>query len=173
MSRGYMLRSKRDDWRTPPEVIDVVREAFRGSIDLDPCGNRYSLVGAKKQLLLSKGEDGLVTEWKGRTFVNPPFSSGKLWLAKAASSPRAETILLMPARVDTKAFHEHGVKADAVAFWKGRITFVGAPASAPFPVMFLYWGAEPNLFVGAFSRHAAIYTLTLGVSSRINVVQSS
>jgi len=156
VSRGYMLRSKRDDWRTPPEVIAVVKEAFGGTIDLDPCGNRYSLVGAKKQYLLSRGEDGLDAEWHGRVFVNPPFSNAKDWLEKAACSTHAETLLLMPARVDTRSFHKFGVTANAFAFWKGRSTFVGGKASAPFPVVFLYWGGHVERFILAFEPHGFV-----------------
>lgn len=160
MSRGYMLRSKRDDWRTPPEVIAVVKEAFRGSIDLDPCGNRYSLVGPKKQFLLSRGEDGLKLPWEGRVFVNPPFSDGAAWLDKAATTWAEggdfECIMLMPARVDTKAFHRSGATADAICFWKGRVTFVGAKASAPFPTMFMYWGDRSAAFREAFCPHGFV-----------------
>jgi hypothetical protein len=154
-----MLRSKRDDWRTPQNIVDVVYEAL-GDVELDPCGNRHSLVGARKQYLLSKGEDGLVLPWRGRVFVNPPFSSGAAWLDKAATCWAAggdfECIMLMPARVDTKAFHRSGTTADAICFWKGRLTFVGAPASAPFPTMFMYWGDRPGLFAEVFSKHGHV-----------------
>jgi site-specific DNA-methyltransferase (adenine-specific) len=157
--RGYMLRSKNDNWRTPQNVVDVVRKAFGGPIDLDPCGGWYSLVGAGKQYLLSKGQDGLALPWVGNVFVNPPFSTSKHWVAKAVSEAATDVdlILLLPARVDTKAFHEKIARSvDLIAFWKGRITFVGAPASAPFPVMFCYWGTHPRRFSAAFEKHAFI-----------------
>jgi site-specific DNA-methyltransferase (adenine-specific) len=150
-----MLRSKNDNWRTPPEVVKVVRHALGGVIDLDPCGNRHSLVGADKQYLLSKGQDGLRLPWKGRIFINPPFSSSGLWVAKAvqefALGDGLELIMLLPARVDTRSFHEYiAPSVTGVCFWKGRISFVGAKASAPFPTMFCYWGEDLVQFAEAF-----------------------
>lgn len=154
MSRGYIARSKRNDWRTPRNVLDVVEEAL-GTIDLDPCGNKRSLVGAREQYLLSRGEDGLRFPWKGRVFVNPPFDNVSGWMEKAAlegTNVKTEIVFLMPARTDTKAWHRWATAADAICFWKGRIRFVGAKASAPFPTAFLYWGSRLNRFRDAFSK---------------------
>jgi phage N-6-adenine-methyltransferase len=156
--RGYMLRSKNDYWRTPKNVVDAVKEAFGGQIDLDPCGAVKSLVGARKQYLLSRGEDGLKLPWEGKIFVNPPFSTSRFWVKRAAEEvlgdDSKELIMLLPARVDTKSFHEVIVPSvDLICFWKGRLTFVGAPASAPFPVMFCYWGPRWDAFKDAFHSH--------------------
>lgn len=48
----YMpVKADTEDWNTPPELLEVVREVL-GDIDLDPCGNPWSRVGAKRQVWL-------------------------------------------------------------------------------------------------------------------------
>ena len=82
MSGGYIAKAARTDWLTPGEVVDVVEEAFGGRVDLDPCGNKHSLVGARHQYLLPH-KDGLHSPWMGKVFVNPPFDNVGDWLEKA------------------------------------------------------------------------------------------
>ena len=161
--RGYMQRSQRDDWRTPPEVVSVVREALGGRIGLDPCAPRDpGHIIAKGNLAGPEGSpaDGLRQTWRGTVFVNPPFSRLKKWAAKCAAEGAigAEVILLLAARTDTVAWHEHIASATLVCLWRGRIRFVGAKWEAPFPVAFAYWGRRPALFHAAFAPRGMIVT---------------
>lgn len=59
-------------------------------------------------------------------------------------------IALLPARVDTKWFR-YAWEADALCFWYGRLTFLGAEANAPFPSVFAYWGKHRYRFAAAFA----------------------
>lgn len=43
--------------------------------------------------------------------------------------------MLIPARTDTKAFHEYIYGKAEIRFLKGRLRFVGATYNAPFPSM--------------------------------------
>jgi site-specific DNA-methyltransferase (adenine-specific) len=163
-----MLRSARVDWRTPPEVVAVVRQAFGGRIDLDPCAPpdpAHTI--AKGNLAGPAGSpaDGLAAEWHGSVYVNPPFGDLAAWAAKCAAEARggAEVILLLPARTDTAYWHDHVATASLVCFWRGRLRFVGAPASCPFPVAFAYWGPRPALFHAAFSKFGMV--IASGASS--------
>lgn len=147
---GYMPRAAKSDWRTPPEVVDLVRAALRGRIDLDPCANREALagglIGEKRNIFGPPDASGLEEPWSGRVFVNPPFDELGAWAAKCRREHElhgCEVVLLMPARTDTAYWHEHVSTANAVCFWRGRIRFVGAPAAAPFLVALAYWGAWP------------------------------
>ena len=156
MSRAYIARSKRNDWLTPEGILHLVRGAFAGQIELDPCGNRKSLVRAKRQYLLSCKEDGLMLPWRGKVFVNPPFADVGTWLYKASIEAErigGEIIFLMPSRTDTKAWQEVVPTAQAVCFWKGRIRFVGAPASAPCPTALIYWGRNASRFNRVFAPY--------------------
>jgi hypothetical protein len=158
MARGYMLRSQRGDWRTPPDVVDVVREALGGAIDLDPCAS--STPGAIPLADVNAPEvlDGLSMPWAGRVYVNPPFGELAAWSAKCAEEAKrgAEVILLLPARTDTAYWHDHLGSASLICFWRGRMKFVGAPASCPFPVALAYWGRRPALAHAAFAPRGMV-----------------
>lgn len=47
--------------------------------------------------------------------------------------------------------------ADAVCFWRGRLSFVGSPGPAPFASALVYWGENPHRFIDAFHGAGAIW----------------
>ncbi|MEH7246485.1 DNA N-6-adenine-methyltransferase [Neobacillus niacini] len=49
------------------------------------------------------------------------------------SSKGATVVCLIPARTDTKYWHDYVMKADEIRFVKGRLKFGGSKNSAPFP----------------------------------------
>lgn len=142
-----------EHWNTPEVVLAVIR-GILGEIDLDPCHNDGSIVGAHHTR--TKTQDGLAVPWSSgefarapgrpvRVFANPPYGRhlGD-WFAHAVegAAEGAEIVLLVPSRTDVEWFHRWGAQADAVCFWAGRITFKGAPAPAPFPSALIYYGSE-------------------------------
>ena len=149
-----LLTSNRGDWNTPQNVLDLVRAV--GTIGLDPCSNAGSIVGATASLNgRDETDSGLTCSWRcdRLAFLNPPYGReiGK-WLAKCSeeASRGAEIIALLPARPDTAWWQDHAAKADAICFWRGRLTFLGAPSPAPFPSAVVYWGVRPYRFADAF-----------------------
>ena len=50
------------------------------------------------------------------------------------------TVVLIPAKTDTKAWHKYVMKADYVQFIEGRLNFVGGNSSAPFPSCIVIFG---------------------------------
>lgn len=165
---GHIATSKRDTWCTPPSVLAPVRETFGGTIDLDPCWNPNAitepLVGFDYE---RRGEDGLTQPWdfilgcRTRVFVNPPFGRAlPAWVDKAIAEARkgAEIIMLLPAAVDTKHFRRVAETASEIAFWRGRIRFLGAAQGAPMACALAYWNPRspviptgPTRFERAFS----------------------
>jgi hypothetical protein len=161
-ARAYIPPAKTVDWRTPAHVVEVVREALGGRITLDPCASTSApeaeWIG---EVNVHEDGNGLGVNWWGRVYVNPPYSDNAAWIAKCASEAKrqgVEIIALIPARVDTKYWHEHAATAQAVCFWKGRLRFVGAESSAPFPVAFIYWGKNAERFASVFSKYGLVYT---------------
>ena len=70
---GHIAESDSVEWCTPQWIIDGVKEAFGGVIDLDPCSNSSSIVGALNSYSLPN-KNGLAEPWNGNNvFVNPPF----------------------------------------------------------------------------------------------------
>lgn len=68
-------------------------------------------------------------------YCNPPYGReiGK-WVKKAAESDTT-VVMLLPARTDTKWFHEYIYGKAEVRFIKGRLKFGDSKNSAPFPSM--------------------------------------
>jgi hypothetical protein len=156
MSRGYMLRSARGDWRTPTEIIEALHLMWDGAPDLDPCSpvDPPHIAGTR----FTAEDDGLSQPWTGRVYVNPPFGDLDAWSAKCAAEAKegAEIVLLLPARTDTRYWHAHVSTAKAICFLRGRLKFVGASASCPFPTALVYWGPRPWLFHRVFAARGMV-----------------
>lgn len=158
-----LFTSARQNWCTPNEILELVRKfTYKGQIDFDPCDSPLSLVGSVEHCYGFDDRDGLKESWRGKGLVwcNPPYDQVKEWVHKAAeefSRPPAnydeqddQLFVLVPARTDTKWF-KNLLMADKLCFLFGRLKFVGAPSSAPFPSVIAYWGPSPSKFVSVFT----------------------
>lgn len=151
-----LMSSRRQDWRTPKVVLDLVRQV--GPIALDPCTDSDNPTGA----LMFATTNGLSLPWHsskpfggGLVFCNPPYSrSLRDWSEKCVMEANlgAEIIALVPARTDTMWWSVMTV-ANAFCFWRGRLRFEGAPASAPFPSALVYFGRRTFLFGRVFGPY--------------------
>lgn len=126
--------SKSDDWSTPQDLFDSLNKEF-GPFHLDPCANSGN---TKCDRYFDKQTDGLKQDWSySRVFMNPPYGReiGK-WVKKAYEERLKGSVIvcLLPARTDTKWFHEYCMKGE-VRFLKGRLKFGGHKNPAPFPSM--------------------------------------
>ena len=128
-----MFSSKTDLWATPRDFFDRLNDEFR--FTLDPCTNG---VNAKCSKFYTEKENGLVQDWSGeRVFMNPPY--GRVigdWIRKAYEEGAKENtivVALIPARTDTKYWHDYVMKADEIRFVKGRLKFGDSKNAAPFP----------------------------------------
>ena len=127
-----MFSSKRDDWETPWELYRRLDEEF--GFTLDACATPEN---AKCKRFFAPADDGLAQAWTGVVWCNPPYGReiGK-WVAKAYEASRggenATVVCLLPARTDTAWWHDYCAKGE-VRFLRGRVKFVGAKSSAPFP----------------------------------------
>lgn len=136
-----LFSSDSAEWSTPDSLMDELRKEF--SFDLDVCATKQN---AKCEKFYDYRADGLKQPWIGTCWCNPPYGRNiGLWVAKAAQEARkgATVIMLLPARTDTRYFHDHiwdtekhttrpGVK---LRLLKGWLKFGGSKNSAPFPSM--------------------------------------
>ena len=53
-------------------------------------------------------------------------------------------VMLIPARTDTKAFHEYIYGKAEIRFIRGRLRFSGMNSSAPFPSMVVVYRGHNN-----------------------------
>jgi site-specific DNA-methyltransferase (adenine-specific) len=126
--------SATDDWATPQRFFDCLNREFK--FTLDPCASEAN---AKCERFFTKEQNGLSKSWRGeRVFCNPPYGRviGR-WARKAyRSRDKAEVIvMLLPARTDTKWFHDFIYGKAEIRFLRGRLRFGNAKALAPFPSM--------------------------------------
>lgn len=133
MNTDVMFSSKTDMWETPQDFFDELNDEF--SFTLDVAASDHN---AKCYHYYTKHEDGLKMPWHGVVWCNPPYGReiGK-WVKKAYFEAILGTtvVMLIPARTDTKWFHDYILGKAEVRFIRGRLKFGGSKNSAPFPSM--------------------------------------
>jgi len=127
MTYKLILSSDYQDWATPQSLVQWIETYFSipGGFDLDVCATSSS---AKCGEYFTAEENALTKNWKGDCWMNPPYNDQETWLNyawKMTHEIKASSVYcLIPARTDTKLFHELIMKrASAVYFIKGRIHF--------------------------------------------------
>jgi hypothetical protein len=149
---GAATSSNYHGWTTPPEVLEVLYPIVGGSFDLDPCSPVRRGPGApvRAKARYTAQDDGLSRPWRGRSvFLNPPYGRELgAWMAKARGehlSGRAGLIVaLVPARTDTRWWHDSVIGEADVWLLKGRLSFGDGTAAAPFPSAIVVWGATDD-----------------------------
>ena len=133
MNKEVMFSSKTDLWATPQEFFDELDREFHFTLDV--CAIHSN---AKCERYYSPIENGLLQGWKGVVWCNPPYGReiGK-WVEKAYYShlEGVKVVMLLPARTDTKWFHDFIYHKAEIRFVKGRLKFGDSQNSAPFPSM--------------------------------------
>jgi phage N-6-adenine-methyltransferase len=141
--------SATDLWATPQDFYDRLHAEF--NFALDPCSDGTN---NKCWRYMTAEEDGLKQSWAPHTtFMNPPYGCviGD-WLRKAyeESLKGATVVCLIPARTDTKYWHDYVMKSAEIRFVKSRLYFGDGTGRAPFPsavVVFKPGINEPKLSV--------------------------
>lgn len=130
MNTDVMFSSRADLWATPQGFFDELDEEFH--FDVDVCALAEN---AKCRSFYTPDVDGLKQVWEGTVWCNPPYGReiGQ-WVKKAAESGTT-VVMLLPARTDTRWFHEYIYGKAEIRFVKGRLKFGDGKNSAPFPSM--------------------------------------
>lgn len=125
-----MMSSNTGEWATPQAFFDGLDAEFHFVVDV--CATDRN---AKCGTYYSPGIDGLKQTWKGPCWMNPPYGReiGK-WVKKAAECGEL-VVALLPARTDTRWFHDHIYSKAEIRFVRGRLKFGDGKNSAPFPSM--------------------------------------
>lgn len=133
-----MMTSSSDEWTTPSRLFRALDRRF--GFELDPAATKEN---ALCPMFFTEAESGLVKSWKPwRVFVNPPYShvADWMWKCKDESEKGCPLICaLIPARTDTRWWHDFVKTADLIHFLKGRLKFGDGAGSAPFPSALAFW----------------------------------
>ena len=128
-----LFSSKSVVWETPQDLFDKLNAEFH--FDLDVCALPEN---AKCERYYAPEDDGLSQPWNGVCWCNPPYGRtiGK-WVQKAYETfaGGGTVVMLLPARTDTKWFHEYIYNKAEIRFIKGRLKFGNSKNAAPFPSM--------------------------------------
>lgn len=118
-------------WETPQEFFDELDAEFGFTVDV--CANADN---AKCERFYSEADDGLSQNWDEEVvWCNPPYGRQiKDWVRKA-SETRGTVVMLLPARTDTRWFHDYIYGKAEIRFIRGRLKFGGSVNNAPFPNM--------------------------------------
>lgn len=137
MVNKALLTSLTDEWETPQDLFEELDSEFHFTLDV--CANAQNHKCAQ---YYTKADDGLKMPWGGVIWCNPPYGRevGK-WVEKCANY-HGLAVMLLPARTDTRWFHEFIYNKAEVRFIKGRLKFGGSKNSAPFPSMVVVFRKE-------------------------------
>lgn len=153
MNHALMFSKASDEWRTPQAFFEALDAEFGFDIDVaasaENCWHQ-NYFGPDRENPAYR--DALAVDWHRQRggglaapicWMNPPYSKCREFIAKAAEEARkgCTVVCLVPSRTDTRWWHSdvwdqqrHQPRSGVeIRFVKGRLTFGGAPAGAPFP----------------------------------------
>lgn len=131
------FESTKQTWETPKILFDKLNKEFNFEWDL-----AASKENALCEKYFDKENNALEQRWKGTCWLNPPYGdkSNKMvdWIKKAYDecqiNPHLKVVMLIPARTNTKWFHEYCMKAAEIRFICGRPKFGDAKYGLPQPL---------------------------------------
>ena len=115
--------SATDLWATPQVFFDELNAIH--DFTLDVCA---TAANAKCATYFTPEQDGLKQDWQGVVWMNPPYGRAiGEWMRKALESSRAgaKVVCLVPARTDTRWWHQYAMKGQ-IEFIQGRLKFGNA-----------------------------------------------
>ena len=136
MDTRVFFSSETGEWSTPQDFFDRLNNEF--NFTLAPCADDLN---HKCERYYTKEQDGLKQDWSGEiVFCNPPYGRDvQNWVKKCFNEVYAgkcrRAVMLLPARTDTRWFHDYIYHKAEVRFVKGRLKFGGQNQPAPFPSM--------------------------------------
>lgn len=154
--KPYIINNSHDgEWYTPPCYIESARKVM-GKIDLDPasCSAADETVMASKYYSIN--EDGLLQEWSGKIWLNPPYSLVQKFTSKLLESEFDQAIILVNNATETQWFRSLAEKASAMVFHTGRLKFIKPDKELSAPMqgqVFIYIGNEPDAFLDEFRQY--------------------
>ena len=140
-----LMTSSKQDWGTPQAFFDALHAQYQFTIDAAANALNHKLPrwygpGGER-------EDATAAPWDRNEvyWCNPSYDNQRAFVRQGydVMTRGGVAMFLLPARTDTRLFHDfiwdrelrRPYRGVAVDFLKGRLTFEGAPASAPFPSM--------------------------------------
>ena len=118
-----------EEWYTPPQFLEAARDVL-GQFDLDPASSDAAQKHVQAARYFDKEHDGLGFEWRGRVWLNPPYSQPAIGefvrklVVELGEGNVTQAIMLTHNFTDTAWFHKAAAVATAICFTRGRVKFL-------------------------------------------------
>jgi phage N-6-adenine-methyltransferase len=136
-------RHQKDEWATPRDRFREWNREFRFTLDAAATASN-----ALCRRFFTADDDALTKKWRGRVWLNPPYSRVAEFVEKAYSEVQdghaSVVVALVPARTDTRWWHDYVIKGE-VRFMRGRLKFGDTTNSAPFPSALVIFRAQRGI----------------------------
>lgn len=120
------------EWATPRQLFAALDAEF--GFTLDPCATPENATCPR---YFTRADDGLSRSWASSVvFCNPPYGYGiGKWVQKAYEEAQkgAPVVCLIPAKTETRYWHDYVMRAAEIRLIRGRLRFSGHAVNAPFP----------------------------------------
>lgn len=126
---------KNDNLQTPEYITD----ALGIPMDLDPCSGENTKI-ANVNWWDGRGENGLLKDWFGFVWCNPPFSEKEIWITKMIDHNNG--ILLLPERGSAPWFGALANKVGTYFVMGKKINFIGGSSSNNLGSVLFPFGSE-------------------------------
>ena len=151
MIHKSMFSTGKDDWETPDALFQQYDQIYHFVLDLAANITNHKVnrwlgpVGEYEDALTLLSWGNFLNQ--GNLWLNPPYSPQlqPRFVTRAMQEVRqhktGHIVCLLPARTDTRLFHDVIMPFGTVTFLRGRLKFKGAVNSAPFPSMIVVFKA--------------------------------
>lgn len=151
-----LTQAQSHEWYTPAIYIEAARRVL-GTIDLDPASSVEANQTVKATTYYTQQNDGLVQEWKGAVWLNPPYkglsaSFIEKLLEQIKKGNVTEAIVLLNANsTETKWFSP--LWNYILCFTDHRINFIGqSSTTSTHGSVFIYIGPQERKFYEEFKQ---------------------
>lgn len=149
-----------NEWYTPEQHIDLARQVL-GDFDLDPASSDIANKVVKAENFFSEQDNGLIREWGGRVWLNPPYAQPAIsmfadkMVSEWESGRVSAAMVLTHNYTDTAWFQKLARAATAICFTRGRVRFVSPSGELAAPTQgqaFFYFGNDIDIFADVFGE---------------------
>lgn len=172
---SVLFSSESEEWYTPQAFIESARDVM-GSIHLDPASCEFANKIVQAERYFTKEDNGLVQQWSGTVWMNPPYGKGidpldgkeksnqLIWTTKLIDSFQAghvtQAVCLVTSVPETNFFQNLLKAAGIVCFVDKRINFYNEGPQVRGNLKgsgIFYFGDNKRFFFNAFREFGEIF----------------